>query len=775
MERLQSDVPRPEREPDSDDEWQELALPPGRGRFSSSRHADAWSELFDRPESHSNGQEDLTFRYPVRVLPNYSSSDRTRGNSTTDALRERRLAYLLRRGSESSSYHNISASRPSPSHSPVRRSSSLNDHPSRPSTDEYQRNGRVVPRPPERHLSVDFFDSRSSTISDMARAVTRTGRQENSPFYSDPLLSRQPSTIPPSIPPPDLGAIFIPHTSDPAEPEPYGLPPLPPVDPTVSELLNYERGTSPERRPPAPTPSRQSAAALRPDTISIDPNAFAPGPFRNTMIWQADRIRARQQSEASHPPSIPPLPFEDDLPPSRSRAEERLHPMDRFYRNPPEHLNAIGDRLPPRRTNMAYGRTAPDSAARRVAEEEPPRRSSSDIHSYLSRRARMEASRLEQAAVTSAASGPDMDGFSHALEVLRHDGLTSTRSRQLIDRYHEQERQRERERADTEQQQQQPQPQPQPRREERRTATSTVFRGWGDIDESGRSASRPPSYPVRRRPSPPRPAGSRPSAEPLPSRAAAARGSRNNSRYIRAHHHEGYSSLFRPLDLYNLEFIHAPWRVRRARPGGFGMGDFVRDEDFDDSYEGLLSLSSILGDVPKATPADVISGMKTGLFKDWSTSDSDHRCPICLDDYSPTDSLMKLNDCSHWLHKECLEQWLKGARTCPVCRKAVKGPSPPQNRCCPRHSHQPTQNPPGPRRRDEDDDEGNDANPAPRPDGNNSSGAGIGLGGSGRCVSYLSQWLGYICRFPSISFGVARSKRRKRIKKELIKFTPQIW
>lgn len=327
MERLQSDVPRPEREPDSDDEWQDLALLPERGRFSSSRRADAWSELFDRPESHSNGQEDLTFRYPVRVLPNYSSSDRTRGNSTADALRERRLAYLLRRGSDSSSYHNTSTSRPSPSHSPVRRSSSLNDHPSRPSVDEYQRNGRVVPRPPERHLSVDFFDSRSSTISDMARAVTRNGRQENSPFYDDPLLSRQPSTIPPTIPPPDLGAIFIPHTSDSTEPEPYGLPPLPPVDPTVSENLNYERGASPERRPPAPTPSRQSAAAVRPDTISIDPNAFAPGPFRNTMIWQADRIRARQQNETSHPPSIPPLPFEDDFPPSRSRTEERSHPM----------------------------------------------------------------------------------------------------------------------------------------------------------------------------------------------------------------------------------------------------------------------------------------------------------------------------------------------------------------------------------------------------------------------------------------------------------------
>ncbi len=59
--------------------------------------------------------------------------------------------------------------------------------------------------------------------------------------------------------------------------------------------------------------------------------------------------------------------------------------------------------------------------------------------------------------------------------------------------------------------------------------------------------------------------------------------------------------------------------------------------------------------------------------------------------YAPTDTVTKLNDCPHWLHKECLEvrfvfcvtekilirlqQWLKSASTCPVCRKAVKGAS----------------------------------------------------------------------------------------------------
>ena len=56
--------------------------------------------------------------------------------------------------------------------------------------------------------------------------------------------------------------------------------------------------------------------------------------------------------------------------------------------------------------------------------------------------------------------------------------------------------------------------------------------------------------------------------------------------------------------------------------------------------------------------------------------------------YEPFDMVTKLLDCSHWLHKHCLEvskggfphkcllnefqQWLRTANTCPVCRKKVK-------------------------------------------------------------------------------------------------------
>lgn len=59
------------------------------------------------------------------------------------------------------------------------------------------------------------------------------------------------------------------------------------------------------------------------------------------------------------------------------------------------------------------------------------------------------------------------------------------------------------------------------------------------------------------------------------------------------------------------------------------------DELFDDSYEALLSLSSMLGEVrSRATPEEVIASLPTGTFKEWKKDDSETRCPICLEDVS---------------------------------------------------------------------------------------------------------------------------------------------
>jgi len=104
------------------------------------------------------------------------------------------------------------------------------------------------------------------------------------------------------------------------------------------------------------------------------------------------------------------------------------------------------------------------------------------------------------------------------------------------------------------------------------------------------------------------------------------------------------------------------------------MGDYIRDEDFDDSFESLTNLTAALGEVkPRNTPGHIIAGLPYGKYSEWAAPGCDERCPVCLDDYHADDELLKITDCSHWFHRGCLEQWLGGANTCPVCRKRVKG------------------------------------------------------------------------------------------------------
>ena len=92
------------------------------------------------------------------------------------------------------------------------------------------------------------------------------------------------------------------------------------------------------------------------------------------------------------------------------------------------------------------------------------------------------------------------------------------------------------------------------------------------------------------------------------------------------------------------------------------------------SYEGLLSLSTLLGDVkPRGTPADIISSLPKGTYGEWvRPGETEERCPICLDDvryrfvslsvtqliqlhqYTAADACMRIPGCSHWFHDGCL-------------------------------------------------------------------------------------------------------------------------
>ncbi|KAF5391236.1 hypothetical protein D9757_003038 [Collybiopsis confluens] len=458
---------------------------------------------------------------------------------------------------------------------------------------------------------------------------------------------------PPSIPPPDLGALFSPSDIR--------------TDPFEMTFMNRRQDTDaslPSPTQPQSVPPFTSQSSQYP---SIDVDSFAPGPFRTTMQRLAEQNRRRQYTQEA--PSIPPLRFDEDFDFSGSRPFARATAVDSL-----DSSNMRSSQLP-RTSNAGADRgsserlSAPSSALyHRHRPRESSRTASGDIHEAITRRARIEGSLIEGTTRTFSSSRESLgdDSFSHAIEVLRQDGLSESRSQQLIGRY----------------------------RQQRDALSSTSSASaWGDIESNANPypfTYRFPSWhprasetnnglgssssvndstattrmgiaATRRRPSPGR--GPDASSDPRTARM-------RTSRFGRHRPEPSLGDSFVTLS----ELVS---RNRRPR-GNFNLGDYMRDEDFDQSYEGLMSLAATLGEVrPRATPDHVVAGLEAGFYKDWASENCDKRCPICLDDYKALDPVLKLNDCSHWLHKPCLEQWLKGANTCPVCRNAVQAPPPP--------------------------------------------------------------------------------------------------
>ena len=68
-----------------------------------------------------------------------------------------------------------------------------------------------------------------------------------------------------------------------------------------------------------------------------------------------------------------------------------------------------------------------------------------------------------------------------------------------------------------------------------------------------------------------------------------------------------------------------------------------------------------------ALDSDCNDGM-LGMMKLAIDAESKSNCAICLEPLSKND-LSILETCPHVYHSECLEVWLKRARSCPVCRE----------------------------------------------------------------------------------------------------------
>ncbi|KAG2388736.1 hypothetical protein C9374_000175 [Naegleria lovaniensis] len=86
----------------------------------------------------------------------------------------------------------------------------------------------------------------------------------------------------------------------------------------------------------------------------------------------------------------------------------------------------------------------------------------------------------------------------------------------------------------------------------------------------------------------------------------------------------------------------------------------------DESYEELLRLdeNAVKIGVNKGLlwqfPTFIHDGTK-------SMNEENNSCVCCMEEYNKGDQLRRLT-CFHTFHKDCIDQWLEGSHTCPICK-----------------------------------------------------------------------------------------------------------
>jgi len=89
------------------------------------------------------------------------------------------------------------------------------------------------------------------------------------------------------------------------------------------------------------------------------------------------------------------------------------------------------------------------------------------------------------------------------------------------------------------------------------------------------------------------------------------------------------------------------------------------------TYEQLLELGERMGKVEKGVNMLTLSSFPTHKFGAKSKENS--MCLICQEKYELNESLRNL-PCFHSFHENCIDQWLRKKKTCPVCLKEILHP-----------------------------------------------------------------------------------------------------
>ena len=138
-----------------------------------------------------------------------------------------------------------------------------------------------------------------------------------------------------------------------------------------------------------------------------------------------------------------------------------------------------------------------------------------------------------------------------------------------------------------------------------------------------------------------------------------------------AEEREMAARLFALAGIHDLSFSNAVDTEDREEHGANSQ-DAWEDVDPDElSYEELLALGEVVGTESRGLSTDTIAGLPSVNYKTGSDQHgSNDSCVICRVDYEDDESLTVLS-CKHLYHPECINNWLKINKVCPVCSTEV--------------------------------------------------------------------------------------------------------
>ena len=91
------------------------------------------------------------------------------------------------------------------------------------------------------------------------------------------------------------------------------------------------------------------------------------------------------------------------------------------------------------------------------------------------------------------------------------------------------------------------------------------------------------------------------------------------------------------------------------------------------SYEALMQLGDTVGAVSRGASEDAIGALPTVTYKmarEQLAANIDTKCSICQEEFEDDDEV-RVMPCKHAEHAECLDQWLRVNKCCPICKAEV--------------------------------------------------------------------------------------------------------